>query len=146
MNGDSLEEIFPNLFAAGYLVTSPRTEDYNCIAWALHRQDRVFWPDTMNLFAWPDELPREEDLTVVVSFFQSQGYEVCNTSALEDGFQKIVLYTLNDHKFTHVARQLNDGTWTSKIAEYEDIMHRSLDALTGDRCGRVACVMRMRVN
>lgn len=29
-----LEQLFPGLRAAPYLVTSPRTREYNCIAWA----------------------------------------------------------------------------------------------------------------
>ena len=145
MNGNFLEQMFPSLSSAGYQVTSPATEDYNCIAWALNRIDTVFWPDTMDLFAWPDTLPREEDLNVVISFFQTHGYKICRNSGLEKGVQKIALYILADDKFTHVARQLNDGAWTSKIAEHEDIKHESLLALVGDRCGRVGCVMKIKI-
>ena len=144
MNGNFLELIFPNLAFSGYQITSPATEDYNCIAWAINNVDTVFWPDTMDLFAWPDILPREEDLHVVVSFFRSHGYENCTNTNLEIGFQKIALYIVDNDKFTHVARQLPDGKWTSKIAEHHDITHNSLTALVGNKCGQVGGVMRIR--
>src|SRR3989338_4893773 len=144
MNGNFLEQIFPNLASAGYKITSPATEEYNCIAWAINKVDTVFWPDTLDLFSWPDTLPREEDLGVVSSFFRSHGYEDCTNTTLEKGFQKIALYVTDNDKFTHVARQLHDGNWTSKIAEHEDITHNSLAALVGNRCGQVGSVMKIR--
>ncbi len=144
MNGSFLEQIFPNLASADYQITSPATEDYNCIAWAMNNVDTVFWPDSMDLFSWPDTLPREEDLEVVISFFRSHGYEVCTNPKLERGFQKIALYVVDNDKFTHVARQLPGGDWTSKIAEHQDITHKSLAALIGNRCGQVGCIMKQR--
>jgi len=99
----------------------------------------------MDLFDWPDALPREEDFDVVVSFFKSYGYEICKASDAEKGFQKIALYVSDDGKFTHVARQLNNSAWTSKIAELEDISHQSLLALGGARCGLIGCIMKIKI-
>ena len=144
MNGNFLEQIFPNLASTGYQVTSPATEEYNCIAWAINNVDTVFWPDTMDIFSWPDALPKEEDLDVVASFFRLHGYEDCVNTELERGFQKIALYVTDKDKLTEVARKLPDGSWTSKIAVHEDIMHKSLAALVGNWCGQVGSVMKIR--
>ncbi|MGK7932393.1 MAG: hypothetical protein AB4041_13310 [Microcystaceae cyanobacterium] len=57
--------------------------------------------------------------------FQSFNYETCGYSNLEKGYQKIAVYTLNN-KPTHVARQLSDGAWTSKLGSSEDIQHHTL--------------------
>ena len=53
-------------------------------------------------------------------------------ASLESGFQKIAIYAEAENVPRHVARQLPNGDWTSKIGQYEDIQHRTLDALTGD--------------
>ena len=100
----------------------------------------------MDQWAWPDTLQREEDLDVVASFFRLHGYVDCTNTKLEKGFQKIALYVTDNDKFTHAARQLPDGSWTSKITEHEDIMHKSLDALVGNWCGQVGAVMKRKIS
>lgn len=45
---------------------------------------------------------------------------------------------------THAARQLPDGTWTSKLGKDVDISHDSLDGLSGDRYGTPALILRRR--
>ena len=56
------------------------------------------------------------------------GYSVCDNSRLEFLFEKVALYAI-DKVPKHMARQLRDGTWTSKCGPQEDITHLTLDAL-----------------
>ncbi|KYC37161.1 hypothetical protein WA1_46890 [Scytonema hofmannii PCC 7110] len=52
--------------------------------------------------------------------YQTFGYTRCNSFELESGFQKIAIYTKPSGELdgvpTHVARQLPNGRWTSKLA------------------------------
>jgi hypothetical protein len=69
-----------------------------------------------------------ETVEAFVAAFRWLGYSVCTSSRREMGFQKVALYTLHGVP-KHMARQLRDGTWTSKCGGAEDIVHFTLDAL-----------------
>jgi len=60
--------------------------------------------------------------------FLGLGYFKCGHSRLERWFEKVALYELNGEP-KHMARQLADGTWSSKCGGAEDITHFTLDAL-----------------
>ena len=53
---------------------------------------------------------------------ESQGYTRCSDGSIEKGFEKIVIYVRN-HGPKHVAHQLDDGTWSSKLGPLDDISH-----------------------
>jgi hypothetical protein len=36
---EHLEQQFPNLASEGYLITSPDTTEYNCVAWAAESEE-----------------------------------------------------------------------------------------------------------
>ena len=57
--------------------------------------------------------------------------------------QKIAIYLNSSNSPTHVARQLLDGRWTSKLGSYEDIEHSRLAGLEGldPAYGAVGCFM-----
>jgi hypothetical protein len=44
--------------------------------------------------------------------------------------------------WTHAARQLDNGKWTSKLGQLEDIEHESLEALSGAVYGSVVQVLK----
>ena len=73
--------------------------------------------------------------------FDGEGFSVCEGDLLEYGFEKIAIYAFVG-QFTHVARQLNDGQWTSKIGNLEAITHPSLQDISGGIYGSVHCIMR----
>lgn len=52
---------------------------------------------------------------------------------LEAGIEKIAIYVDANGVPTHAARQLADGTWTSKLGEWEDIQHKTLEAMEDSR-------------
>lgn len=97
---------------------------------------------------WPEGVPREETLTAFISAFETIGYEVCNDEFIEQGFLKIAIYGDSQKVPRHVARQLANGEWTSKIGQYEDIRHKTLKALSGDSpaYGTVIQIMRKAVD
>lgn len=117
-----LEEWFPNLAQTEYRITSPRTYDYNCIAWALEEDDR-WWSPTSDEYYWPEGAPTEWNIAAVVQTFGMLGYVPCETADLEPGFQKIAIFTNASGEPTHAARQLPNGRWTSKLGDWEDIEH-----------------------
>lgn len=66
---------------------------------------------------------------------------MCAGEELETGFEKVALFADADGFATHAARQLNNGRWTSKLGELEDIEHALRD-LEGVEYGTVVLVMK----
>lgn len=132
MNCPHLETWFQKLSAAGYAKTSeqtgrpPKPGAYNCIAWAAHDTSNWWWPDPDSY--WPFWTRRETNVRCFVHTFQWLGYRICASSSKEFGYEKVALFKCAG-AITHMARQLSDGSWTSKIGEAEDITHFTLDAL-----------------
>lgn len=137
MRNAQLEQAFPSLSNCGYCITSPKTPQYNCIAWAAGKNDRWWWPTRFAF--WPEE-PRELSLDSFVRVFRTMGYEVCDSSEFEAGFEKVVIYVKNSFP-THMARQLPNGEWTSKCGTLEDMSH-TLEGLASSDYGEVATVMK----
>ena len=134
----NLRDLFPNLTDDNHEITSPRTIDYNCVAWAAQNKKRWWQPGVY----WPIESTRDEyGIGELVLAFESLGYQGCDDGSLEPGFEKIALYGIG-MMYTHVARQLGDGRWTSKLGQLEDITHSSTDALEDSDYGEVVQFMR----
>jgi hypothetical protein len=131
----SFNESFPNLRNSTYQICSPETRDYNCIGWAVGRNDLFMWPDKYNQMFWPLLCPREETIDAFIAAFRFFGYEPCENDHQEEGFDKIALYA-QEGKPKHAARQLANGRWTSKLGQNVDIEHDLLD-LEGPKYGQV---------
>jgi hypothetical protein len=141
---NDLEAIFPRLVPPHYRITSPSTKRYNCVAWAAGDEGNWWWPgDGTNESYWPPNSPPGETLSAFISAFATLGFETCAAGVLESEFEKIAIFTDENGLPTHVARQLENATWTSKIGELEDIEHRLSD-LEGLAYGKVAQIMRRR--
>jgi hypothetical protein len=123
------EAYFPRLTRIAYRVTSPATPNYNCIAHAAGRSDSWWWPEDAPGVLWPEGVAKEATVTAFVEAYAQDGYEECSSPALEAGFEKIALYVDLDGVPTHAAHQLPDGSWSSKLGEWEDIEHATLEAL-----------------
>ncbi|MBX9791339.1 MAG: hypothetical protein K2Y37_20660 [Pirellulales bacterium] len=59
---------------------------------------------------------------------------------MESAVEKIAIYG-DGFVFKHVARQLENGNWTSKLGRLADIEHRELDWLSGEAYGVVVLYM-----
>jgi hypothetical protein len=65
-------------------------------------------------------------------------------ASLEPGLVKVAIYG-SGLMYTHAARQLPDGKWTSKLGKGEDIEHDSPDDVAGGVYGELAGVMKRLV-
>jgi acetolactate synthase regulatory subunit len=140
---NTIESLFPDLHCTGYEVKSPQTPAYNCIAWAAGESYRWWWPSTASSDAhWPAGVDREETIEAFVRAFKSLGFEVCESSELQPGVEKVALYVDSTRTPTHMARQLETGMWTSKIGKAEDIDHKTLNLLEGNVYGTVIRILR----
>jgi hypothetical protein len=141
MNSD-LEATFPRLARAGYEITSPQDDSYNCIAWAAGETARWWWPTDQAY--WPPGLAARPTVEAFVEAFRRMGYERCDDASLEAGWEKIAIYAREGNTPTHAARQLLDGKWTSKLGKDVDIKHADLDALRSKLYGDPVVIMRRR--
>jgi hypothetical protein len=138
---EHLDSLFPGLRGAGYRVSSPPTDAYNCIAWAVGDVHRWWWPDDPERTYWPAGVPRVETEDAFRAAFAAQGFLPCEDAEPEPGYEKVAVFVGSDRIPTHAARQLPDGRWTSKLGTLEDIEH-PLDALSGAIYGSVVWVMK----
>jgi hypothetical protein len=136
----SWKAAFPNLSTGSFKRTSPEDPFYNCIAWATGRKDA--WIDTVN--TWPAGVPRTRDVSAMVALFVALGYEHCPHATLEAGYEKVAIYS-KQGLWTHAARQLKSGRWTSKLGKDIDIEHRSLSALFGPMYGTELRLMKRKL-
>jgi hypothetical protein len=91
---------------------------------------------------WPDGVRRSYELSAFVDADRTIKYEVCADGSLEPSIEKIVIYTNQYGGVEHVARQLPDGKWTSKIGDHEDIVHNTPASLGGSTdYGEPRCFM-----
>src|SRR5437764_1130692 len=102
-----LERWFPRLAGASYRITSPRTFQYNCVAWALEDTARWWQPGGgFQHYYWPADLPRNHTLTTYIQLFINLGYTSCQDPNPVAGVEKIAIFVDSEGDPTHVARQL----------------------------------------
>jgi hypothetical protein len=131
-------EDFPHLSEVNHRVTSPDTKTYNCIAWAANDtanwwQPGVYWPIPVE--------PEDSNLSTLERAFEFLRFKPCANADLEPGIEKVALYSLEKF-YTHAARQLPNGKWTSKLGKAEDIEHDTPDDVAGGIYGDVARLMQ----
>ena len=132
-----IDDELPALAAAGYEITSAPSAVYNCVAWAA--EDDTDWWSHLPGYYWPAR--RSPEAEALVEVFAGLGYAVCDSAAREPGYDKVAVYARNG-RWSHAARQLENGQWTSKLGPDEDISHQSPEDLAGESYGEVHCIMR----
>ena len=120
--------MLPGLEGGEYAVTSPQTTDYNCVAWVLEDTERWWTPVRAVGSYWPTGAPRSLRVADFVAMFRMQGFETCDQEPPQAGYEQIALFA-KDGLFTHVARQLPNGRWTSKLGADVDIEHELEDLI-----------------
>lgn len=103
-----------------------------------------WWPDPLEIAFWPDNVQRVETLEAFMEAFEMLFYTPCDSPDHEKGYEKIALYVNPDGKPTHVARQLDNGSWTSKLGQSYDIEH-DIDGVSGANYGSVSVIMKRPV-
>lgn len=144
MTGSWSPNELPNLTNKNHTVTSPATDQYNCIAWAAGDDERRWWPDPLNIEYWPAGVQRGESLQDFIDAFSSLGYTPCDDGNLECGIEKIALFAKNSAagpKPTHASVQLESGEWSSKLGGFEDILHTSVRDVECPAYGQVVAFM-----
>ena len=124
----------------GATVDSECDSSYNCVGWAMH--DKNLWdPLPSRIHIWPNGVSRDGRLGSYVAMFQHEGFEHCAKDAPRDGYEHIAIYVDRNAEFMHVARELPNGRWTSKLGGLNDITH-DLDDLVGTYYGNPTVYMR----
>lgn len=135
---------YPRLRDGGFRETSEKSRRYNCIAWAAGEAKRWWWPADPPDAYWPQGVPREETLASFIRAFATLGYAVCADGALEATMEKVAIFVAPDGTPTHMARQLETGSWTSKCGAGWDIEHTQVDAVENQTYGHVSTYLRRR--
>lgn len=136
---------FPNLDPTNHDVTSPATRTYNCFAWAANITAQRWEPDFFCQYYWPPNVPREYTAGAIIKAYETLGFRLCFSGALEDGIEKIVIFAEirnGIQRPTHAALQLQSGHWTSKLGDFEDISHTTEGCVAGGLYGNVFCYLQ----
>lgn len=129
---------FPRL--RDFRITSEPTCDYNCIGWGAGEDDRWWEPNNPDGY-WPEGVPASMAPKALEAAYATIGYARCNDGTLEPGFEKIALFVGSNGKWSHAARQLPSGRWTSKMGKAHDIEH-DLPTMSGGAYGTIWAYMR----
>lgn len=136
MNGR--DDLFPRLTEQNHQVTSPPDVTYNCIAWCAG-DTRHWWQPGV---CWPVRASRDEcGIAALVEAFRALGYDGGADESVEAGVEKVAVYG-SGLVYTHAARQLPTGRWTSKLGKAEDIEHDRPDDVAGGVYGELVEVMK----
>ncbi len=135
---------FPNLTNKNHSIKSPRSDDYNCLAWAYGVNDKWMWPGDPDSY-WPSEVTDVDILETATQLFLESGFNKCETSELEEGYIKIAIY-VKEETLTHAAFQLDSGRWSSKLGSWEDIEHDTLRVLESESYGKATIFLKKRRN
>ncbi len=137
--------LFPNLSDSNYQNTSPRTREYNCIAWAANDSSRWWEPAPTGAgYYWPVSGITEPSIENGIAAFKQLGFSKTTNLQYEEGYERIAVYE-QDGEYTHAARQLPSGKWFSKMGALEDIEHNTLEGLVGAEYGTVHAIMRRKL-
>lgn len=143
MTRDEIRASFPNL-ADTFRLTSKPDRNYNCVAWAVGETHRRWDPDG---YFWPPDVPRDWKLSSVIQALQMMNFEVCADGKPERGYEKLAVYCESEDEVLHAARLLEDGWWTSKLGDFDDIKHRNYSELehTKKGYGSVMAFVRRKI-
>jgi hypothetical protein len=127
---------FPKLEST-YKIIGHATKDYNCIAWSLSITTKWVWPGA-----------GQGDFDTLDGQYGYKRMSKLDFS-LQPGVEKVVLYGKKVNgkmEMTHQARQMKDGTWTSKLGEMALIKHATPDSLNGPDYGQPVAVYYRKVS
>ncbi len=137
-------DIIQELKAKGCVITSPENQSYNCVSWAANTDPRnmFWWPEPNVDYYWPEGIERRVRLSAFIKLFASLGYTNTDDDCFEPECIKVAIYVKGLEYPTHVARQLENGKWTSKLGFFEDIEHTSLKDIIPECGDKVAAILK----
>ncbi len=136
-----LIDAFPNLSSEDFEIVDEPSDLYNCIAYAVGDIAKPWDPNGTRY--WPPWAPRNDRIDSLIAVFAGlePAYEQCESSQVEDGYQKVALYEVQGQA-KHAALQMPNGRWRSKMGRGPVIEHRSPESLSDGIYGDVHCFMR----
>ena len=134
-----LAEAFPKLSREGYEIVGESSKQYNCIAYAAG--DAAQWWDHSKRRYWPDYATRSGSIESLIEVFTGLGFQQCQDSSLESGYEKVALYE-EQGAWKHAALQTPIGRWRSKMGEGPVIEHLSPESLSDGMYGNPTIYMR----
>ena len=138
-----LTTAFPKLASEGFEIVDQPSERYNCIAYAAGDTDNWWWPDGVNY--WPPWATLTSSIASLEEAFAELGYELCDDYAIEAGYHKVALYE-QQGRMQHVAAQMPNGRWRSKMGKGPVIEHRDPESLSSGIYGEPTVFMRRTTN
>ncbi len=132
---------FPLLDLNAYRNSSPPSDVYNCLAWAAGRDDKWWEPAVGAGYYWPPGAPFDYSIIAAIKVYEGLGFSICPNSDHEDQFEKVAIYG-ETGDYTHAARELPNGKWTSKLGRNQDIEHDNPEALVGGDYGQIVGFMK----
>lgn len=131
---------FPGLEAAAAEVLHAADPVFNCVAWAVGVSDAVWWPCDPDAY-WPPGVPDELTVAAMAASLGTVGYSPCSDGDAEPGYEKVAVFARGGVP-THVARQLPDGRWSSKLGRDCLVAHATPGGVEGVVYGSVAAYLR----
>ena len=98
----------------------------------------------MGVGYWPTNVPRADNTEAFLRAYGTLGYTLCFDGTLEAGIEKVAIYgkgPAGAEVPTHAALQLENGEWTSKLGDFEDIKHVAAGDVDGPLYGHVLCYL-----
>ena len=134
---------FPKLSHEDFEILDQPSDLYNCIAYAAGDTSKR-WDPNGNYY-WPPYATRDSRIESLKEVLAGLGYEPCDDSYLEDGYQKVALYEVQGEA-KHAAVQMSNGRWRSKMGQGPVVEHRSPESLSGGMYGDATITMRRAVS
>src|SRR5262249_13140348 len=120
------------------------TAEYNCIAWAVEDVEHWWQPGK---YWQPSDAPADDfSLDALKRVFSALRYVNCEMDhSVEPGYEKVALYGTGS-EYSHAARQLATGKWTSKLGKSEDIEHETPFDVVEGIYGELRAIMKRRTS
>lgn len=127
-------------FDTKFILLSPSTFSYNCIAFAMGMQDR--WVDAENVpWHWWPPVHKGRACNDLIDAFKYLGFDPCGMDdSIDEKFDKVALYAIG-HEWTHAAKIIDEGKYHSKFGASYDGAHSNGDVLA-KKYGEVYQIMR----
>lgn len=132
--------LLPRLADRGFEITSEATHDYNCIAWSVGETTQFWWPVNVGGYFWPTNAiePALRDFEQMYADF---GYARCVHVDHEGDADQVAIYLDQSGTPTHASRRLENGNWTSKLGDAEDIEHTDVNGVCCDTYGETVVML-----
>jgi hypothetical protein len=134
----------PRLADRGFTITSHATRDYNCVAWSLENDTQNWWPIDIGGYFWPTDAT-EPSMSDFEQVYADLGYARCKHTNHEDGTDQVAIYIDPSGIPRHAARRLDNGSWTSKLGDFEDIEHADVNGVCCDTYGETVIIFCRRL-